>query len=168
MSRNDDRVTFNIMYYPVFKNIRIILEELHLLLTPDERQRKVFTDIPRIGFKNGKSLKDHLVRSVLPKIDVACNSGPYGRKRPPCELCKLMKKNLTFKKRNSEEIYRIHKPLNCNSKNKVHLIKCIQCWKQYTGSSKTKFRHEANKIIYRKFENKKQVPKEALKQKIFH
>ena len=24
MSRNDDRVTFNITYYPVFKNIRIL------------------------------------------------------------------------------------------------------------------------------------------------
>ena len=73
-SRNDDRVTFNITYYPVFKNITIVLEELHILLAPDEQHRKVFTDIPRIGFKNGKSLKDHLVRPVLPKIDVASNS----------------------------------------------------------------------------------------------
>ena len=54
MSRNDDRVTFNVAYYPVFKNIRILLEELHILLAPDEQHRKVFTDIPRIGFKNGK------------------------------------------------------------------------------------------------------------------
>ena len=107
MSRNDDRVTFNITYYPVFKNIRIVLEELHILLAPDEQHRKVFTDIPRIGFKNGKSLKDHLVRSVLPKIDVAGNSGPCGGKRPPCELCKLMKKTSTFKKRNSDETYHI-------------------------------------------------------------
>ena len=78
MSRNDDRVIFNITYYLVFKNIRIILEELHVLLTPDEQDRKVFTDIPRIGTKIGKSLKDHLVRSVLPKTDVADNSGPCG------------------------------------------------------------------------------------------
>ena len=98
MSRNDNRVTFNITYYPVFKNIRIVAEELHILLAPDEQHRKIFTDIPRIGFKNGKSFKDHLVRSVLPKIDVAGNSGPCGGKRPPCELCKLMKKASTFKK----------------------------------------------------------------------
>ena len=136
-SRNDGRVTFNITYYPVIKNIRIVLEELHILLAPDEQHRKVFTDIPRIGFKNGKSLKDHLVRSVLPKIDEADNSGPCGGKRPPCELCKLMKKTSTFKKRNSNEIYHIHQALNCNSKNTVYLIECNQCWKQYTGSSKT-------------------------------
>ena len=170
MSRNDDRVTFNITYYPVFKDIRIVLEELHILLAPDEQHRKVFTDAPRIGFKNGKGLKDTLVRSVLPKIDVAGNFGPCGGKRPPCELYKVMKKTSTFKKRNSDETYHIHQALNCNSKNKVYLIECNQCWKQYTGSSKTKFRYRANnyKSTHRKFKNKKQVPKEALKQKVFH
>ena len=170
MSRNDDRVTFNITYYPVFKDFRIVLKELHILLAPDEQHRNVFTDIPRIGFKNGKSLKDHLVRSVLPKIDEAGNSGPCGGKRPPCELCKLMKKTSTFKKRNSNEIYHIHQALNCNSKNTVYLIECNQCWKQYTGSSKTKFRYRANnyKSTHRKFKNKKQVPKKTLKQKVFH
>ena len=40
-SRNDDRVNFNITYYPVFKSIRIVLEELHILLAPDEKHRKV-------------------------------------------------------------------------------------------------------------------------------
>ena len=146
MSRNDDRVTFNITYYPVFKDIRIVLEELYILLAPDEQHRKVFTDIPRIFFKNGKSLKDHLVRSVLSKIDVAGNSGPCSGKRPPCELCKLMKKTSTFKKRNSDETYHIHQALNCNSKNTVYLISRNQCWKQYTGSSKTKFRYRASNL----------------------
>ena len=146
MSRNNYRVTFNIAYYPVFKDIRNILEELHILLVPDEQHRKVFTDIPRIDFKNGKSLKDHFVRSVLPKIDVAGNSGPCGGKRPPCELCKLMKKSLTFKKLNSDDIDHIYKPLNCNSKHTVYLIECNQCWKQYIDSSKTKFRYRTNKL----------------------
>ena len=71
----------SILYiYPVSKN-RNILEELHILLAPDEQHQKVFTDIPRISFKNGKSLKDHLVRSVLPKIDATSNCGPCGAVR---------------------------------------------------------------------------------------
>ena len=40
MSRNVDRVTFNITYYPAFKNISIVLEELHILLPPDEQHKK--------------------------------------------------------------------------------------------------------------------------------
>ena len=68
------------------------------------------------------------------------------------------------------EIYHINQALNYNSKNTVYLTECNQCWKQYIGSSKTKFRYRANnyKSTHRKFKNKKQVPKEALKQKFFH
>ena len=41
MSKNDEKVTFNITYYPIFKSIRNILEELHISLAPDEQHRKV-------------------------------------------------------------------------------------------------------------------------------
>ena len=51
------RLTFNITYYPVFQNIRNILQELHLLLAPDKEHKKVFPDVPVVGFSNGKSLK---------------------------------------------------------------------------------------------------------------
>ena len=75
----------------------------------------------------------------------------------------------TFKKWNSDETYHINEALNCNSKNTVYLIECNQYWKQYTGSSKTKCRYRANnyKSTHCKFKDKKQVPKEALKQKVF-
>ena len=46
MSRNDDRVTFNLTYHHVFKNIRIILEELHILLAPGDQHRKVLQIFP--------------------------------------------------------------------------------------------------------------------------
>ena len=39
-------------------------------------------------------MKDHLVGCILPKTDVADNSGPCVGKMSPCELCKLMKKLL--------------------------------------------------------------------------
>ena len=86
MSRNDDRGTLNITYYPVFKNIRNFLEELHILLAPDEQYKNVFTNNPRISFKNSESLRDHLVRSVLPKIDEADDSGQRSEKRLLCSL----------------------------------------------------------------------------------
>ena len=54
MPINDDIVAFNITHYPIFKNIRNILEEFHILLAQDEQHRKVFTDVLRISFKNDK------------------------------------------------------------------------------------------------------------------
>ena len=60
ISRSSElKLTFNLTYYPVFQNVRKILEELHILLAPDKEHMKVFPDIPVVGFKNGKSLKDH-------------------------------------------------------------------------------------------------------------
>ena len=93
MLKHADRITSNITCYPIFKNIRDVFRELRILLAPDEQHKQDFSDIPRTGFKNSKNLKDHLVRSVLSKVEVAGNSGPCSGKRPPCELCKLMKKN---------------------------------------------------------------------------
>ena len=59
----------NLTFYPVFKDMRKVLKELHLLLTPDQAHNRVFSEVPIIGFKNAKSLKDHLVRAVLPQLD---------------------------------------------------------------------------------------------------
>ena len=44
-------------------------------------------------------------------------------------------------------------------------MECNRYWKQYTGSSKTKFCYRGNnyKSTNCKFKNKKKVPKEALK-----
>ena len=51
-------IVFDLTYYPIFKNVRKILEELHLLLTPDQAHKKAFSEACIIGLKNAKSLKD--------------------------------------------------------------------------------------------------------------
>ena len=52
----------------------------------------------------------------------------------------------------------------------VYLIECEICGEQYTGRTKTKFRSTAKnyKSTQRKCVNKEAVPKQALKQKLFH
>ena len=94
-----EKITLNITYYPIFSKAKRILQEIHLLLTPDEAHKKVFSDIPVVGFKNGKSLKDHLVRAVLPKIDVEGRSMPCGGKKRSCEVCKSINNTPIFKKK---------------------------------------------------------------------
>ena len=58
LTHGNDRLTFIITYYPVFQNVRNILQELDLLLAPDKEHKKVFPDVPVVGFCNSKSLKD--------------------------------------------------------------------------------------------------------------
>ena len=45
------------------------MEELNILLTSNKEHKKVFPDVSVVGFRNGKSLKDYLVRVKLPKLD---------------------------------------------------------------------------------------------------
>ena len=64
------KLIFNIIYYPAFQNARSILQELQILLGPDKEHKKAFTEVLIVGFRNGKNLKDYLVRTALPKIDL--------------------------------------------------------------------------------------------------
>ena len=52
----------------MFQNVRGILEELQILLAPDKEHKKTFPKVPILGFRNGKSLKDYVVRGGLPKM----------------------------------------------------------------------------------------------------
>ena len=106
------QITFNLTYYPVFKKVRKTLEELHLLLTTDQAHKKVFSEVPIIGFKNTKSLKDHLVRAVLPQFDREGRSKPCEGAYCSCKACKSVKDITKFKKAESEEIFDILKGLS--------------------------------------------------------
>ena len=106
-----NKITFNITYHPVFRNVRKILEELHVILASDDRHKKVFPDVPMIGF-----LKGHLVRLQLPDLDEVGRSKPCGGKRPPCHLRKNMKDTCTFKSKHLNQVHKINKEYNCNSK----------------------------------------------------
>ena len=55
---SEQKLTFNNTYYPAFQNVRTTMEELHILLTPNKEHKKSFSNVPVIGFRNAKSLKD--------------------------------------------------------------------------------------------------------------
>ena len=140
----DSKLTFNVTYYPVFRHLKNQLKELHVILACDEAHKKVFPEVPIIGFKNSKNLKSHLVRATLPYINEVGRCEPCGGKRPLCQLCSNMKNTSAFKSKNSNQVYQIKKNFNCNSKIVVYLIECKICGKQCKGSTITKFRTRAN------------------------
>ena len=62
-------IIFNITYYPVFQNVKNILQELHILVIPDKEHKKFLKDILGVGFRIGKGLTDYLVRAKLPNVE---------------------------------------------------------------------------------------------------
>ena len=54
---SDSKLTFNITYYPAFQTVRSIFEKLQILLALDKEHKRVFSEVPIVGFRNGKSLR---------------------------------------------------------------------------------------------------------------
>ena len=77
---SEQKLTFSITYYPAFQNVRAIMEELHILLIANKEHKKVFANVPVIGFRNGKRLKDFLVRATLPELNGSGRCKPCGKK----------------------------------------------------------------------------------------
>ena len=120
------RLTFNITYYPVFQNIRNILQELYLLLAPDKEYKKVFPDVPVVGFRNGKSHKDYLVRATLPKTNKTVGCEPCGKKT--CLVCNSIRTTTPFTTEACGVVFKIQSGrLNCNSEKELYLLKCKVC-----------------------------------------
>ena len=131
---------------------------------------KKFPEVPIIGFKNNKNLKSHLVRAALLDINEVGRCEPCGGKRPPCQLCNNMKNTSTFKSKHSNEVCRIKKNFNCNSKMVVYLIECRVCGKQYNCSTVTKFCARANNYesTHRNFRKEQILSNQTRNQKRFH
>ena len=51
-----------------------------MTLASDDGHKKVFPEVPVIGFKINKNLKAHLARSQLPVLDEVSRSKPCGEK----------------------------------------------------------------------------------------
>lgn len=159
------KLILNITYHPKIAKLRKILTKIHLILTPNKEHQKVFSNVPILGFKKGKSLRDILVRAKVrqPVTESICKG--CGGKR--CKTCSILKVTNTFTNREKTLSYNIKGgELNCNSSNVIYLLECKTCAIQYVGSTSTKFRLRFNnyKNANRNFNLGKQVPQASLHQ----
>ena len=51
------------------QNVRSIMEELHISLTPNKEHKTVIPNVHVVGLWNEKNLNDYLVRTKLPKLE---------------------------------------------------------------------------------------------------
>ena len=73
----------------------------------------VFTEVPIKGFRNGKSIKDYLVRAALPKI--GNTEGPEACKKVTCQVCDHIITTNTSTTKTCGEVFKIPSEfLNCN------------------------------------------------------
>ena len=104
------------------------MTRIHLLLTPDNEQSKVFRDVSITGFRRAKRLTDILVRAKIAQIENEGWCGPC--KGPRCEICGHTVHIRNFTSFTIKRTYGIRLE-NCRSKNVAYLISCIIYHKQY-------------------------------------
>ena len=106
---DQNKLTFNITYYPVFQNVRNILQKLHILLTPDQEDKKLFQK----------------------RRSESCGKRNY-------QLCDFICNTDTLTTKASEKIFKIQSGiLNCNSQKVLYLLKCRMCGEApYFGKAK--------------------------------
>ena len=51
------------------QNVRSIMEELHISLTPNKEHKTVIPNVHVVGLRNEKNLNDYLVRTKLPNLE---------------------------------------------------------------------------------------------------
>ena len=100
------KLMLNITYLLVFQNVRNILQKLNLLLANNKEHNKVFPDVPAVGIRNCKSLKDYLVRAVLIKIIETGKCESYGKKA--CLVFKSIRFTTTFTTETCGKTFKIH------------------------------------------------------------
>ena len=102
---SESKLTFNFTFYPPFQHVRSILQELQMLLVPDQNHKKVFLGVPIMGFRNGNSLKDCLVIAVLPNMGNTGDSEPC--EKGSCQVCDHIITTNTFATKTCGEILKI-------------------------------------------------------------
>ena len=99
----------------MLSKLKNVLSAIQLLLTPEREHGKVFENIPIVGFRRAKSLKDILERAKVAPIEKkkgSCRSCGGTR----CDICKHVVTTETFRSFSTKREYCI-KPnnLNCHS-----------------------------------------------------
>ena len=129
-------LVLTLTYDPFIKFFQNVLNEAHILLTPNKEHCKVFRDnLSMTGWRKPKSLKNHLV-SAKTKCESSSDNEKVPCNRSRYQICPFIEETNTFQNKDKSETFDIRKEiLNCSSNLVVYLAECKSCSKQYLGST---------------------------------
>ena len=97
-TKGRNKLVFNVTNHPTYLKLQHILSNINLLLTPDAQHRKVFSEVPIVDFKRGKSFKDLLVRAKVP-VEKETDRKSCSCQGKRCEMCTFLEEKNTFTKK---------------------------------------------------------------------
>ena len=94
-----------------------------MLLTPNAQHRQVFPEVPIVGFKRGKVLKDLLVRVQVP-VEKEIDRKFCGCQGKCCKVCTFLDEKNTFNNKECKDTYKIREGLHLDCNSEKYLIDC--------------------------------------------
>ena len=135
------RVHFIITHNPRNPPLRQILAEQHAVLLGNMTMSAAVPDVPVVGERNCKSLRDILMPSVLPLKLNTVSPGSFKCSKG-CILCREhFVESGNFTSDRTGEVFNIRHHMTCMVENFIYLLFCNKCkCKQYIGESKNTMR----------------------------
>ena len=117
-TKGRNKLVYNFTYHTAYSKLKHILSGINLLL-------KVFPEVPIVGFKRGKILKDLLVRAKVP-VEKETDRKSCDCQGKRCKVCTFLGEKNTFTNKEGSDTYKIREGLHfdCNSENVIYLITC--------------------------------------------
>ena len=120
------------------------LQETFLILQADSKMRQIYQTPPSVSFRQGRNLKQVLVRNRFKELpfqdgsDIpapGCFRYEHGNRGRACMICPKLSVSRRFKSTFTGLSYNIRHHLNCQSCYVVYLVTCWACQVQYVGKT---------------------------------
>ena len=135
------RTPFIITHHPANPPLKKWLADNHKnILHVSERMKKAVPEVPIVGERNCKSLKNILMPAQLP-FAKDCEPGCFNCNKK-CILCdKHLIQTQTFQSSQTKEVFTIRHRLTCETTNVIYLLFCDKCDHcQYVGETQNKLK----------------------------
>ena len=125
-------------YQPRLKNVNDIIKKHLVYLYAKKQVENIFTPLPFVSFREGFSLRKHLVRAKVYLLLHECGSSGCNKGR--CQTCLNVKNTDAFQSFVTKESYKVNHKFDCDNKCIFYLFSCKTCGLQYVGPTVEKFR----------------------------
>ena len=82
--------------YPVFNELRDIVNRFHTMLDASEEYKKVFKEKPLAAFRRALNLKDILVGIKVPELETEESKGCFRCGKSRCQVYRSMSEDNSF------------------------------------------------------------------------
>ena len=140
----DTPITLVLPYHPALnKHVHTISKRAHVHLRKSPKLAHILPTPPRITYRNGKSLSQHLVRARMKPL-VTLPKGVFPCKHPRCQIDEVLKTGDIFTNWNDSRSFKINHRFSCKSECVIYLLTCNVCNKKYVSSTIAPFNKRFN------------------------